>query len=93
MVPTDSIGADLGLPDIAMLTFFVSLHTVASIMQQIHTIVAFKDVKTKEWENIAANVGSPELNITGGATGLDRVLFYIREWLLLISFSECLGLC
>jgi len=70
-----------------MLTFFVTLHTVASIMQQIHTTVAFRDVKTKEWENIVTNVGSPELDITGGATGLDRVLFYIRQWPLLISFS------
>ena len=62
-----------------MLGFFVSLHTLASIAQQIHTIAGFRDIKTAEYNNIVAHVGNPELNITGGATGLDLVLFYIRK--------------
>lgn len=73
-----SLPPPLTMPDVAMLGFFVSLHTLASIIQQIHTIIRWRDVKTAEHNNIVANVGNPELNITGGATGLDLVLFYIR---------------
>jgi hypothetical protein len=62
-----------------MLGFFTSLTVSASIAQQLHTIVRWHDVKTNEHNNIVANVGNPELNITGGATGVDRVLFYIRR--------------
>lgn len=61
-----------------MLSFFVSLHTIASIIQQIHTIVRWSDIKTEQHANLVANVGNPELNITGASTGLDLVLFYIR---------------
>lgn len=61
-----------------MLGSFMALHTVASIIQQIHTIVLWRDIKTSQHENIVANVGNPELNITGASTGLDLVLFYIR---------------
>lgn len=61
-----------------MLGAFVSLHTLASIVQQIHTIARWCDIKTEQHANIVANVGNPELNITGASTGLDLVLFYIR---------------
>ena len=61
-----------------MLGFFVSLHTLASIIQQIHTIVRWRDIKIEQHANVLANVGNPELNITGASTGLDLVLFYIR---------------
>lgn len=61
-----------------MLGSFIALHTLASIIQQIHTIVRWRDVKTAQYENLAANVGNPELNLTGSSTGLDLVLFYIR---------------
>ncbi|KAG7284787.1 hypothetical protein NEMBOFW57_009399 [Staphylotrichum longicolle] len=62
---------------VAMLGAFVSLHTLASIAQQIHTIARWCDIKTEQHANIVANVGNPELNITGASTGLDLVLFYI----------------
>ncbi|KAL2264359.1 hypothetical protein VTK26DRAFT_5785 [Humicola hyalothermophila] len=65
---------------VSMLGLFVCLHTMASIAQQIHTIVRWRDIKTAEYENIVANVGNPELNITGGGTGLDLVLFYIQYY-------------
>lgn len=64
--------------DVAMLGFFTSLHTVASVIQQVHTIARWTDVKTDQHANLVANVGDPELNITGCSTGLDLVLFYIR---------------
>lgn len=61
-----------------MLGSFMVLHTFTSIIQQIHTITWWNDIKTAQWQNVVANVGNPELNITGASTGLDLVLFYIR---------------
>jgi hypothetical protein len=63
---------------VSMLACLMCLHTAASIAQQIHTIVRWRDIKTEQYANLVANVGNPELNITGGSTGLDLVLFYIR---------------
>ncbi|KAK4647238.1 uncharacterized protein QC761_123630 [Podospora bellae-mahoneyi] len=63
---------------VIMLGSFMVLHTFTSIIQQIHTIAWWNDIKTAQWQNVVANVGNPELNITGASTGLDLVLFYIR---------------
>ncbi len=63
---------------VSMLAGLMTLHTVASIAQQIHTIARWRDIKTEQHANMVANVGDPELNITGGSTGLDLALFYIR---------------
>ncbi|KAK3900358.1 hypothetical protein C8A05DRAFT_17328 [Staphylotrichum tortipilum] len=65
---------------VAMLGFFTSLHTIASVIQQAHTIARWTDVKTDQHANLVANVGDPELNITGCSTGLDLVLFYIQYY-------------
>ncbi|KAG7287009.1 hypothetical protein NEMBOFW57_006509 [Staphylotrichum longicolle] len=65
---------------VAMLGLLMSLHTLASVIQQIHTIIRWRDIKTEQYANLVANVGDPELNITGGSTGLDLVLFYIQYY-------------
>ncbi|KAK4246537.1 hypothetical protein C7999DRAFT_15333 [Corynascus novoguineensis] len=65
---------------VAMLGFFVTLHTLASVMQQIHTIARWRDIKIEQHQNTVANAGDPELNITGASTGLDLVLFYIQYY-------------
>ncbi|CCC06717.1 hypothetical protein SMACR_00744 [Sordaria macrospora] len=65
---------------VAMLSFSMSLGTLASIVQQFNTIVNWNDVKTSQYENVVANVGRPELNVTGASTGLDLVLFYIQYY-------------
>ncbi|KAK3390309.1 hypothetical protein B0H63DRAFT_110867 [Podospora didyma] len=65
---------------VALLASFMCLQTLASIIQQIHTIVSWRDVKTSEWENMVANVGNPELHVTGASTGFDRILFYIQYY-------------
>lgn len=62
----------------ALLGSLITLHTATSIAQQIHTIVRWRDIKTEQYAKLVANVGNPELNITGASTGLDLVLFYIR---------------
>ncbi len=63
---------------VSMLAGLMSLHTAASIAQQIHTIARWRDIKTEQHAYLVANVGDPVLNITGGSTGLDLALFYIR---------------
>ncbi|KAK4196310.1 hypothetical protein QBC40DRAFT_309997 [Triangularia verruculosa] len=65
---------------VMMLGSFMLLHTFASIIQQIHTIIWWNDIKTAQWQNVVKNVGNPELNITGASTGLDLVLFYIQYY-------------
>ncbi|KAL2266933.1 hypothetical protein VTJ83DRAFT_4210 [Remersonia thermophila] len=65
---------------VAMLGTFVTLHTLASVIQQIHTIARWREIKIEQWENVVQNVGNPELNITGASTGLDLVLFYIQYY-------------
>ncbi|KAH6635097.1 hypothetical protein B0J18DRAFT_406677 [Chaetomium sp. MPI-SDFR-AT-0129] len=65
---------------VALLASMMTLHTVASIAQQIHTIVRWRDIKIEQYANLVANVGNPELNITGASTGLDLVLFYIQYY-------------
>ena len=62
-----------------LMCFFMSFSAIASIIQQFNTMVNWVDVKTSQWENVVANVGRPELNITGASTGLDLVLFYMRS--------------
>ncbi|KAL2136759.1 hypothetical protein VTI74DRAFT_1800 [Chaetomium olivicolor] len=65
---------------VAMMVYFGCLHTVTSIIQQIHAIVRWRDIKLEQYEILVANVGDPELNIAGPSTELDLVLFYIRYY-------------
>lgn len=58
---------------------FTSLSIIASLGQQLNTIVNWNDIKIAQWHNVKTNVGSAELNITGASLGADLVLFYIRE--------------
>lgn len=72
---------------VLLLQSFICLHTVASIIQQIHTIIDWNDAKTAQWLNVKENVGNPELSITGASTGIDLILFYIRMWSSLRLYS------
>lgn len=60
---------------------FTSLSIIASLGQQLNTIINWDDIKIAQWHNVKENVGSAELNITGASLGVDLVLFYIREHL------------
>ncbi|KAH8677573.1 hypothetical protein BX600DRAFT_131645 [Xylariales sp. PMI_506] len=65
---------------VGFLTYFPLLSTLASMIQQIHTIVAWEAVKTAQWENSVANAGSVEVAISGASTGIDLGLFYIQYY-------------
>ena len=63
---------------VALLSYFTLLSTLASVIQQIHTIIAWRDIKIAQHNNAVANQGQVEIIIAGPSTGLDRILFYIR---------------
>jgi hypothetical protein len=63
---------------VGLLAYFTFLSTVTSIIQQLHTMIWWNDVKTEQWENLRAHAGSVEIAIAGPSVGLDLVLFYIR---------------
>ncbi|KAF6842057.1 glycoside hydrolase [Colletotrichum plurivorum] len=63
---------------VALVSYFTGLSTAASVAQQFHTIVRWKDIKLEQFQHSSANVGNPELAIAGQSTGLDLVLFYIQ---------------
>ncbi|KAI1084672.1 hypothetical protein F5B20DRAFT_216908 [Whalleya microplaca] len=65
---------------VALLSYFTFLGTAASIVQQFHTLVWWRDVKIGQYEYALAHLGSPELAIAGSSTGLDLVLFYIQYY-------------
>ncbi|OHE95227.1 hypothetical protein CORC01_09488 [Colletotrichum orchidophilum] len=67
-----------GLSYVALVSYLTGLSTAASVAQQIHTIVRWRDIKLAQFEHLTAHVGNPELAIAGQATGLDLVLFYIQ---------------
>lgn len=63
-----------------MLSLFVALNCLASIIQQIHTMGWWNDVKTEQYHYVVANVGHPEIAIAGPSVGLDLALFYIQNY-------------
>ncbi|OTB00825.1 hypothetical protein M426DRAFT_226894 [Hypoxylon sp. CI-4A] len=65
---------------VALLSYSTLLGTVTSIIQQIHTLVWWRDVKVQQYEYTLANVGTPEIAIAGPSVGLDLVLFYIQYY-------------
>lgn len=68
-----------------LLAIFTVVGGVASIAQQIHTIVDWRDIKLEQHRHSVANVGNPEVALASGSVDLDLALFYIRTWI-----SSCL---
>ncbi|KAI0018371.1 hypothetical protein F4780DRAFT_771838 [Xylariomycetidae sp. FL0641] len=65
---------------VALLAYFTLLSTVASIVQQIHTIVSYRDIKIAQYEHSNAHRQDAMVVITGQTVGLDLVLFYIQYY-------------
>ncbi|KAI0161201.1 hypothetical protein GGR57DRAFT_350765 [Xylariaceae sp. FL1272] len=63
---------------VALLGYFTFLGAAASIAQQLHTIVLWRDIKTDQFYYITQNFGSPVIALAGPSTGPDLVLFYIQ---------------
>jgi hypothetical protein len=67
-----------GKLDVAFLAFFTTLSTLCSIIQQIHDMVFWIDIRNEQFANMKANPGSPVLVLANGSVGMDLALFYIR---------------
>ncbi|KAK7981062.1 chaperonin 10-like protein [Apiospora arundinis] len=65
---------------VAMLAYFTCLSTLASIAQQIHTIVDWRNVKIDQYNTAVAHQGSIVVAVAGPSTGLDLVLFFIQYY-------------
>ncbi|KAI1345241.1 hypothetical protein F5Y15DRAFT_365339 [Xylariaceae sp. FL0016] len=65
---------------VALLSYFTLVSTLASIIQQCHTIAYWKDIKLAQYHHVLANTGSPELMVAGTSVGVDLVLFYIQYY-------------
>ncbi|KAK8129807.1 hypothetical protein PG999_002187 [Apiospora kogelbergensis] len=65
---------------VAMLGYFTCLSTLASIIQQIHTIVDWRDVKIDQYNSAVANQGSIVVAVAGPSTGLDLGLFFVQYY-------------
>jgi hypothetical protein len=72
---------------VGLLAYFTFLSTLTSIIQQLHTMIWWDDVKTEQWKHAVSNIGSVEVTIAGPSVGLDLALFYIRMW---SNFIHCL---
>jgi hypothetical protein len=53
--------------------------TLASISQQLHSIIRWTDIKVEQYNHTLANIGKPELAVAGQSVGADLVLFFIRK--------------
>ena len=71
-----------------MVAYFSLIATTASIIQQVHSIVTWRDLVREQFERRLANghSDSPEMAIANGSFGTDLVLFYIRTFSL-FSFT------
>jgi hypothetical protein len=76
----DGTFTDKGVSDIAMLSGFVIVNIIASIIQQIHTMVWWNDAKQAQHKDLVDHVGNPEVAITGGSAGIDLALFHIQYY-------------
>lgn len=64
--------------DIALLLYFTLLSSTASIIQQIHDIFYYQDIRIEQFHRGRANPNDPEHAIANASFGMDLVLYYIR---------------
>jgi hypothetical protein len=61
------------------MSYSTALGSGASIAQQIHTMIRWRDIKIAQHQHALDNLGNAELIIAGQSQGLDLVLFYLRK--------------
>ncbi|TGJ88070.1 hypothetical protein E0Z10_g680 [Xylaria hypoxylon] len=65
---------------VALFSYCTFVATAASIAQQLHTIVLWDEIKTRQFYYLREKVGNPEIVIAGPSYGLDLILFYIQYY-------------
>ncbi|KAI8626151.1 hypothetical protein F5Y19DRAFT_228450 [Xylariaceae sp. FL1651] len=63
---------------ITCIAYFTLFSTTASIIQQIHEIVWWRDIAFEQYERKVADPDSGDISIGNGSVGVDLVLFYIQ---------------
>ncbi|KAI1487685.1 hypothetical protein F5X96DRAFT_131158 [Biscogniauxia mediterranea] len=63
---------------VALIAYITMISTIASIIQQIHDIVLWRDVMTEQYQHRVAEPDNADLQIANGSVGMDLVLFYIQ---------------
>ncbi|KAI5920560.1 hypothetical protein F4810DRAFT_411921 [Camillea tinctor] len=63
---------------VALVAYITIISTIASIIQQIHDIVLWRDVMTEQFQHRVADPDNADLQIANGSVGMDLVLFYIQ---------------
>jgi hypothetical protein len=56
------------------------ISTLASIIQQCHTVARWTDIKIEQHAYALAHPGKPEMVVAGASRGLDLAMFYMREF-------------
>jgi hypothetical protein len=62
-----------------MISYFSALSIVSSLVQQIHDLVTYESLVTRQFHNTKAHPDHPEIVIANGSTGMSLVLYYIRK--------------
>ncbi|KAK7998627.1 hypothetical protein PG991_015106 [Apiospora marii] len=65
---------------VAMLGYFTCLSTLASIIQQIHTIADWRNIKIDQYNTAVAMSNSIVVAVAGPSTGLDLGLFFVQYY-------------
>lgn len=81
---------NISLSDVALLAYFALMSTVGSMIQQIHVIAFYRDVVTEQFEDKLKNPTNPDSRLANGSVGMDLVLYYIRQSVLIYQASVLL---
>ncbi|TLS29368.1 hypothetical protein PpBr36_00942 [Pyricularia pennisetigena] len=63
---------------ISIMSVTTAVATIASMIQQAHTIINWRDIKIAQFTREETEAWNPELSVTGSTEGLDLILFYIQ---------------
>ncbi|KAK2001369.1 hypothetical protein LX36DRAFT_668030 [Colletotrichum falcatum] len=65
---------------VACVAYFTLLSTTASMIQQVHDIMTWRDMLREQFNNKKLNPNNPEQAIANGSVGMDLVLYYIQYY-------------
>ncbi|GJC83803.1 hypothetical protein ColLi_06641 [Colletotrichum liriopes] len=65
---------------VACVAYFTLLSTTASIIQQVHDIITWRDMLREQFNNKILNPNNPEQAIANGSVGVDLALYYIQYY-------------
>ncbi|KAK1965614.1 hypothetical protein LY78DRAFT_637258 [Colletotrichum sublineola] len=65
---------------VACVAYFTLLSTTASIIQQVHDIITWRDMLWEQFNNKKSDPNNPEQAIANGSVGMDLALYYIQYY-------------